>query len=121
MSIMCFESEHQWASLLCSHQALVEIHISVKVRLNLVLICGLRKKNCCQDVNLSALAQCYFILGEPEEAIIQDPGRGIQTSDMGDMGCQVAKILKDLLARGEKDLRYVWSLWGVSIAMEVTQ
>ena len=64
-------------------------------------------------MNLSALAQCYFILGEPEEAIIQDPGRGIQTSDMGDMGCQVAKILKDLLARGEKDLRYVWSLWGV--------
>ena len=44
MSIMCFESEHRWASLLCSHQALVEIHISVKVRLNLVLICGLRKK-----------------------------------------------------------------------------
>ncbi|CAJ1361221.1 unnamed protein product, partial [Effrenium voratum] len=47
-------------------KALVEIHTSVK------------------DVNLSALAQCYFILGEPDE---------------------VAKILKELLVRPEKDGR----------------
>eukprot|EP00439_Symbiodinium_sp_Y106_P024451 s5107_g2.t8 len=45
-------------------KALVEIHTSV------------------QEVNLAALAQCYFILGEPGE---------------------VAKILKDLLGRSEKD------------------
>ncbi|CAE7938484.1 PSMD1, partial [Symbiodinium sp. KB8] len=47
-------------------KALVEIHTSV------------------QEVNLAALAQCYFILGEPGE---------------------VAKILKDLLGRSEKEGR----------------
>eukprot|EP00435_Cladocopium_sp_Y103_P045074 s567_g12.t2 len=46
-------------------RALVEIHISVK------------------DVNLSALAQCYFILGEPEEAMKFDSRMDIHATSMG--------------------------------------
>ncbi|CAK9108184.1 unnamed protein product [Durusdinium trenchii] len=63
-------------------QALVEIHTSVK------------------DVNLSALAQCYFILGEPEE---------------------VAKILKELLAKPDKDGRLLACQIGFDIVDNESQ
>ena len=54
-------------------QALVDIHTSVKVPPEISAqifenMEGLLQQTCYgQDVNLSALAQCYFILGEPEE------------------------------------------------------
>ena len=72
----------------------------------------------CQDVNLSALAQCYFILGEPEEVGFSGSLCHKKTGPSGNFGVlwgtapfasfkgqiwvQVAKILKELLAR-EKD------------------
>ena len=55
----------------------MDIHSSVKARSRGGNGAAFRA----EDVNLSALAQCYFILGEPLE---------------------VAKILKGLLARSEK-------------------
>ncbi|CAE7367302.1 PSMD1 [Symbiodinium sp. CCMP2592] len=69
-------------------KALVEIHTSVQARglggeggIESKLLHQLDAGMRAHEVNLAALAQCYFILGEPGE---------------------VAKILKDLLGRSEK-------------------